>query len=201
MVRGTLTGSCGQGATPMPSSQPRPPAASDSIRFVLNGEVTAIRHIAPTRTVLNFLREDLGKPGTKEGCAEGDCGTCTVVIGALRGDRLVMKQLTPLCSSCLPSTARHCSQWRTCVSLTARCIPYRRRWWRVTVHNAASARLGGCPRINASGFLGHREGCRSDLWLAATLDVTWRPQHHGCSKHSNALTRAIPSSQGGHSTA
>ena len=65
----------------MPSSQPRPPAASDSIHFVLNGEVTAIRHIAPTRTVLNFLREDLGKPGTKEGCAEGDCGTCTVVIG------------------------------------------------------------------------------------------------------------------------
>ena len=75
----------------MPSSQPRPPAASDSIHFVLNGEVTAIRHIAPTRTVLNFLREDLGKPGTKEGCAEGDCGTCTVVIGELHGDRLAMK--------------------------------------------------------------------------------------------------------------
>ena len=75
----------------MPSSQHTPPAANDSIHFVLNGEVTAVRNIAPTRTVLNFLREDLGKPGTKEGCAEGDCGTCTVVIGELHGDRLAMQ--------------------------------------------------------------------------------------------------------------
>src|SRR6058998_1531779 len=69
----------------MPASQHKPPAASDSIHFVLNGEVTAVRHIAPTRTVLQFLREDLGRTGTKEGCAEGDCGACTVVIGELHG--------------------------------------------------------------------------------------------------------------------
>ena len=75
----------------MPSSQHQPPAASDSIHFVLNGEVTAARNIAPTKMVLNFLREDLGKTGTKEGCAEGDCGACTVVIGELHGDRLAMK--------------------------------------------------------------------------------------------------------------
>jgi xanthine dehydrogenase small subunit len=75
----------------MPSSQHQPPAASDSIHFVLNGEVTATRNITPTKMVLNFLREDLGKTGTKEGCAEGDCGACTVVIGELHGDRLAMK--------------------------------------------------------------------------------------------------------------
>src|SRR6266446_2580960 len=75
----------------MPSSQHQPSAASDSIHFVLNGEVTATRNIAPTKMVLNFLREDLGKTGTKEGCAEGDCGACTVVIGELHGDRLAMK--------------------------------------------------------------------------------------------------------------
>jgi xanthine dehydrogenase small subunit len=64
---------------------------------VLNGEITAVRDIAPTKTVLNFLREDLGKTGTKEGCAEGDCGTCTVVLGELHGDRLTMKTV----NSCL----------------------------------------------------------------------------------------------------
>jgi len=75
----------------MPASQHQPPAASDSIYFALNGEITAVRNIAPTKMVLNFLREDLGKTGTKEGCAEGDCGACTVVIGELHGDRLAMK--------------------------------------------------------------------------------------------------------------
>jgi xanthine dehydrogenase small subunit len=75
----------------MSSSQHQPPAASDSIYFVLNGEITVVRHVAPTKMVLNFLREDLGKTGTKEGCAEGDCGACAVVIGELYGDRLAMK--------------------------------------------------------------------------------------------------------------
>src|SRR5882724_6117675 len=76
---------------PMPSSQHTRLAASGSISFVLNGEVRAVRDINPTKMVLNFLREDLGKTGTKEGCAEGDCGACTVVIGELHGDRLAMK--------------------------------------------------------------------------------------------------------------
>jgi xanthine dehydrogenase small subunit len=75
----------------MPARQHTPPAASDSIYFVLNGEIMAVRNIAPTRMVLNFLREELGKTGTKEGCAEGDCGACTVVLGELQGDRLAMK--------------------------------------------------------------------------------------------------------------
>src|SRR5262244_3046997 len=80
-----------QGVAPMPSRQNQPPVASDSICFALNGAIMAVRHIAPTKMVLNFLRENLGKTGTKEGCAEGDCGACTVVIGELHGDRLAMK--------------------------------------------------------------------------------------------------------------
>ena len=72
----------------MPLSQHTPPAASNTLSFVLNGEITAVRNIAPTKMVLNFLREDLGKTGTKEGCAEGDCGACTVVLGELQGDQL-----------------------------------------------------------------------------------------------------------------
>ena len=61
---------------------------SDPIRFVLDGEIRTLESIAPTTTVLNYLRESLGRTGTKEGCAEGDCGACTVVLGELDGDRV-----------------------------------------------------------------------------------------------------------------
>jgi len=87
---------------PMLSSQHKPLTASDSIHFVLHGEVRAVRDIDPTKMVLNFLRENLGKIGTKEGCAEGDCGACTVVLGELHGDRLVMKTVNA-CMQFVPS--------------------------------------------------------------------------------------------------
>jgi len=55
------------------------------VRYLLDGEVREIRDPDPTRTVLEHLRGDLRRTGTKEGCAEGDCGACTVLIGELEG--------------------------------------------------------------------------------------------------------------------
>ena len=53
---------------------------NDVIRFNLNGREVLLQNPDPNRTVLQYLREDCGLTGTKEGCAEGDCGACTVVL-------------------------------------------------------------------------------------------------------------------------
>ncbi|MGE8496461.1 MAG: xanthine dehydrogenase small subunit [Pseudomonas sp.] len=58
------------------------------IQFLLNRELRTEQRLDPNITVLNYLREHVGKPGTKEGCASGDCGACTVVVGELEGERI-----------------------------------------------------------------------------------------------------------------
>ncbi len=79
-------------------------APTDSIRFVLDGKVIELDNVDPTRTVLQFLREDLRRKGTKEGCAEGDCGACTVVIAELTrdGERLCLRPVNA-CIQFLPT--------------------------------------------------------------------------------------------------
>ncbi len=73
---------------------------AEPIRFYFRNAVHAVTDVAPTQTILQHLREDLRCTGTKEGCAEGDCGACTVVIGSLENGELELKAV----NSCIQFT-------------------------------------------------------------------------------------------------
>ncbi|MDO9403035.1 MAG: FAD binding domain-containing protein [Polaromonas sp.] len=68
--------------TAFPTPAPAPGGtAARPLQFLRRGEVVSLANVPPTRTLLEVLREDLTCTGTKEGCGEGDCGACTVVLG------------------------------------------------------------------------------------------------------------------------
>ena len=88
----------------VPMSSSARAVSSQTLRFVLNGRVECLDQPPPTLTVLDYLREVAGLKGTKEGCAEGDCGACTVVLGELAKDgRRIAYRAVNSCIRFLPT--------------------------------------------------------------------------------------------------
>ena len=73
-------------------------ATRDAIRFRRRGRIVELTGFHPRSTLLDYLRLVEGSVGTKEGCAEGDCGACTVALGRVKGGRFAFE---PVCACIL----------------------------------------------------------------------------------------------------
>ncbi len=90
----------------MQSAEPR----SAPLRFIVNGEPVTVSGVPPQTTLLEYLREHRALCGTKEGCAEGDCGACTVVLAEADGaSRVTWKPV----NACI----RFLQEWATPLTL------------------------------------------------------------------------------------
>jgi len=75
---------------------------SKSISFIQNDRIIEINNPDPNETLLNYIRTKLKKTGTKEGCAEGGCGACTIVLGELKNNEVIYRAVNS-CITLLPT--------------------------------------------------------------------------------------------------
>ena len=84
-----------------------------ALRFLLNGQQVELTEVGASDTLLDFLRINRRLTGTKEGCAEGDCGACTVLVGRLTDDGLIYEPVNACirflasCHGCHVVTVEH----------------------------------------------------------------------------------------------
>ena len=75
---------------------------SSNIDFVYQNKIIKIKNPDSNETLLNYIRTKLKKTGTKEGCAEGGCGACTVILAELKNNEINYKAINS-CITLLPT--------------------------------------------------------------------------------------------------
>jgi len=73
---------------------------NNKVQFIYENKLIELENPDPNQTILNFIRDKLKKTGTKEGCAEGGCGACTIVLGELENKKIKYKAI----NSCISFT-------------------------------------------------------------------------------------------------
>ena len=76
--------------------------SSSNIEFIYQNRIFKIKNLNSNETLLNYIRTKLKKIGTKEGCAEGGCGACTIVLGELKNNGINYKAINS-CITLLPT--------------------------------------------------------------------------------------------------
>ena len=74
--------------------------SSSNIDFIYQNRIFKIKNPDSNETLLNYIRTKLKKTGTKEGCAEGGCGACTVVLGDLKNNEINYKAVNSCITLC-----------------------------------------------------------------------------------------------------
>ena len=75
---------------------------SSNIEFVYQDRIFAIKNPDPNEILLNYIRTKLKKIGSKNGCSEGGCGACTVVLGEIKNNEINYKAINS-CITFLPT--------------------------------------------------------------------------------------------------
>ena len=108
---------------------------SSVIKFVHEDHIIKVKNPDPNETLLNYIRTKLKKTGTKEGCAEGGCGACTVVLGELKNDKINYNAVNS-CIMFLPTLqGKQLILVEDLISKSGSLHPYNKQWLIIMVHN------------------------------------------------------------------